>query len=257
MQGQLGDVDLRYQADGREQFLIHFLGRAVLLNSQPGGYFRAYEPQPDDMDALREYDENPLAYRYLFNEANDAADDDQDVPELVQVNREIVRNIYRLNYQQEPVAQTILGRITDGHIDMYKDQAISRTAYVETRTGGEVLNCAPLMIFAKDITLSDFSGLKPYFAGSRSGELTKELIGHCFPDRVTNNFVEPPFHDLWPCPPGTTRRDQVPPVLVQTSAQVIGILRSVVVVTLGWDSAATAYSYFKDGYVIFLFQHLY
>ncbi|ORY89918.1 hypothetical protein BCR43DRAFT_118527 [Syncephalastrum racemosum] len=155
------------------------------------------------MRVLREYGDNQRAYGYLFGDVNGGAivDDDDNVPELVERNREIIRNVFRRNYQQDHATLAGLATVTDTHIDMYKRQAIPRSAYVATHMGGQAVNCAPLTVFAKDISSSGFVGLQPFFGGSRSGELTKDLIAHCFPDHAVGNFRRTPFHNLWPCPP--------------------------------------------------------
>ncbi|KAI9252283.1 hypothetical protein BDA99DRAFT_563317 [Phascolomyces articulosus] len=89
----LGDYQHRYQVDGREQVLKHFLGRAYLLNSQPGGHYRQYIPTTTDFQSYQHQDLNN-AFNYMFDDLGPQQQPiDNTDPRFQQFNR--LQNIYR------------------------------------------------------------------------------------------------------------------------------------------------------------------
>ncbi|KAG2217622.1 hypothetical protein INT45_004177 [Circinella minor] len=54
----------------------------------------------------------------------------------------------------------------------------------------------PVAIFAKDITRSDFAKLRHFFAGSRSGNVTRTLLGTVSLVKHTDQLFSSSFHDL-------------------------------------------------------------
>ncbi|KAI8147784.1 hypothetical protein BJV82DRAFT_306796 [Fennellomyces sp. T-0311] len=66
VEGATANPHQRGAVDGREQVLIPFLGRTVLLNSQPGGYYRGYIPEHHDVGSLQNTGPIDRAFQYLF-----------------------------------------------------------------------------------------------------------------------------------------------------------------------------------------------
>ena len=64
----LGNNQQRYEVDGREQALIHFLGRACILNSQPGGHYRGYVPNDNDIRSIEQAGDLNNTFNYFFHD---------------------------------------------------------------------------------------------------------------------------------------------------------------------------------------------
>ncbi|KAG2225101.1 hypothetical protein INT45_011783 [Circinella minor] len=238
----------RHLIDGREQILIHFLGRSVLLNSQPGGFYRAYQPGQDDVDLMRQYGHNDLAYEYLYADPNNNAVIGYAGDQFHQQQRAALHNVYHQGYHgalgvEDPVSRNL---IREEHIQFYTDSALPRPCYV-LPTGGHT-PVTPVTIFAKDITRSDFAELRHFFAGSRSGDVTRTILGYCFPGHITDQFFAPSFHDLWPCRPRSRHRGDLPNTLVTVSGEIIQALNTIIIVTLGFQPTSVAFSNFQGSY---------
>ncbi|KAG2220819.1 hypothetical protein INT45_004480 [Circinella minor] len=243
IQGRLEDYDTRYQVDGREQILIHFLGRSTLLNSQPGGYYRYYQPLNDDIQSiqpLRDAQNLRNAEQYLFNEQGPVQPPDN---AHVQQLQEIYNTGYRIQLLQE--VPYYGGLITNDHVTFFGNQAYPKTQ--RPVRGGDV---TPIIIFAKDITRTDFALLRSFFDGSRSGAITKDLITEVFhfQQQVIPQFTPPAFHDLWPCRPRSRQRGDLPQSLIHTSGRIMQNLRAALIITLGFSPASVGFSNFQGCY---------
>lgn len=53
--------------DATEQVLIHLMGRSVLLNSQPGGFYRQYMPEDEDLNDSGAADDLKILSIYFRN----------------------------------------------------------------------------------------------------------------------------------------------------------------------------------------------
>lgn len=226
-----GNVD-QNQVDITEQVLIHLFDRALLLNSQPGGFYRDYLPIDEDLAATGLGDPQQfIETRNLFFG-----------PQLEQDPQELanVQQLYHARYRTHlsRVDEARAHQISNLHINLFARQACS---------GASLHGVSPLTIFAKDITREDLKYQRGFFEGSRAGQITRDLMAHAlgvFEGRET--FRPPSFHDLWPVKP-IPRQDQNSWIPFQdTSALVISHDDPMVVATLGFDPAAVAFSNFRS-----------
>lgn len=218
--------------DATEQILIHLFGRQFLLNSQPGGFYRAYLPEEQDlaMAGLR----NDQLLRGLFIGQHQQDHVDQEIQQL-----------YRAWYQDhlQDVDPQRAAQLADDLIDLFAQQA---SFGATTATG-----LTPLMIFAKDITREDAALLRGFFDGSRAGYLTRDLILlalGAYDER--DNFIPPTFHDLWPVAPIPRNQQEQWTPFLNASANVIQHISPLVLVTLGFDPASASFSNFRHRQVI-------
>ncbi|CDH59006.1 predicted protein [Lichtheimia corymbifera JMRC:FSU:9682] len=216
--------------DATEQILIHLFGRQFLLNSQPGGFYRAYIPEEQDLTiaGLR----NDQLLRGLFISGHQQGHVDHEIHQLYQA--------WYQDYLQDVDPQRA-AQLDEALIDLFAQQASSGAT---TATG-----LTPLMIFAKDITREDAALLRGFFDGSRAGTLTRDLITlalGAYQER--DNFNPPTFHDLWPVAPiPRDQQEQWAPFLI-ASGNVIQHISPLVLVTLGFDPAAASFSNFRHSY---------
>ncbi|KAI7849173.1 hypothetical protein BDC45DRAFT_574188 [Circinella umbellata] len=117
---------------------------------------------------------------------------------------------------EDPVSRNL---ITEQHIQFYTNSALPRLRHI-IPMGGHTL-VTPILIFAKDITRSDFIELRHFFAGSRSGDA---------------------------CRPRCRRRGDLPTALVIVSGEVMQILSTIIIVTLGFQATSVAFSNFQGSY---------
>lgn len=223
--------------DASEQLLIHLFGRQFLLNSQPGGFYRAYLPQQEDL-VTSGLTEDQVLRELFFGEH-----------QQVQVNQDILQ-LYQAWYQDhlQNVDPLQAAQLEDAHINLFAQQASAGATTVE--------NLQPLMIFAKDITIEDAALLRGFFDGSRAGQLTKDLISSAlgaFNDR--DNFIPPAFHDLWPVKPFPRSQQQQWQPFLNASAEIIQHISPLVLVTMGFDPAAASFSNFRHRQVIDIFYY--
>ncbi|KAI8145507.1 hypothetical protein BJV82DRAFT_603920 [Fennellomyces sp. T-0311] len=123
VEGATANADQRDAVDGREQVLIHFLSRTVLLNSQPGGYYRGYVPEQGDVQSLQNTGPINRAFQYLFTTpaqtfrfANEARDNARE--QL----RETYLDGYRTRLPQEDGQSAALIQLP--HIDLFPSTSL-------------------------------------------------------------------------------------------------------------------------------------
>lgn len=218
--------------DATEQILIHLFGRQYLLNSQPGGFYRAYLPQQDDL-AISGLTQDQVLRGLFFGEDHQDQEDENMLQQFQYWYQERLRDVDPQRAEQ----------LIDEHIALFAQQA---SAGATTAAG-----LKPLMIFAKDITKEDAELLRGFFDGSRAGRLTSDLISlalGAYDDR--ENFIPPSFHDLWPMKPIPRNQQQQWEPFLFASANVIQNVAPLVLATMGFDPAAASFSNFKHRQVV-------
>ncbi|KAI7883943.1 hypothetical protein K492DRAFT_192142 [Lichtheimia hyalospora FSU 10163] len=219
--------------DVTEQILIHLFDRALLLNSQPGGFYRDYLPLQEDLNATG------LADQQQYVQTRELFFGQQPVSDQAVAN---VRALYHNRYRTQltRVDEARARQIANLHIDLFSRQAAS---------GASLGGIRPLFIFAKDITREDLKYQRGFFEGSRSGRITRDLIAHAFGSfEERETFNAPSFHDLWPCKPIPRQQQNAWIPFMETSVSILQHIDPMVVATLGFDPAAVSFSCFRSSY---------
>lgn len=229
--GPNGEID-HDLVDITEQILIHLFDRDVLLNSQPGGFYRNYLPLQDDLESIGLANQGQfIQTRNLF-----FGQQPQQDPQALANMQQLYHNRYRTHLLT--VYEARAHQISNVHINLFAMQAASAAMLNGVR---------PLFIFAKDITREDLKYQRGFFEGSRAGQITRDLIAHAFgvyPNRGT--FIAPSFHDLWPTKPILRQHQNQWIPFQETSALVVTQVTPMVVATLGFDPAAVAFSNYRS-----------
>lgn len=228
VQGVLGKASdhQRVLVDSTEQALIHLLDRKVLLNSQPGGYFRSYVPDEQSRSCVNELKLNAVKSYFSNVAMGNQAQCDAIKNHL---------NALRGNLQGMKTATTdhMARMLVPSYIDFLAQQA-SR--------GLSIDDVMPFMIFAKDITYSDFRNRDRFFDESRAGDITKQLASDILGGTV--GFSSSCFHDLWFIP--SKRSKEHLPHFINCAGNIVRTLNVQLMVTLGYDPAVVAFSQFRD-----------
>lgn len=234
VEGELGKAtdEQRHMIDGTEQTLIHLLGRHVLMNSQPGGYFRDYVPDPQSESVVKNLQLGVV--KAHFSDVAMVNDNDEELGDIKYHYTTLHKNLKNMN---TPVTTQMAKMLMEpGYIDFLADQAFS---------GPPANGTMPLMILGKDITYSSFRNKEKFFEGSRAGDITKLLANQVL--GASNAFVSSCIHDLW-CIPSKRHKDHLPHFIECTSS-ILRTLDTQLIVTLGYDPAVVAFSKFRDWYV--------
>ncbi|KAI8073031.1 hypothetical protein BC940DRAFT_364142 [Gongronella butleri] len=202
--------------DATEQFLIHLLGRDLLLNSQPGGFYQSFAADDDDLSAIR-------ALRLVLDAAptKTAMEHKQD--------KENVQNVL-----EKHVPGFANGK-NDNVLKTFVKQAVG-----EYGVGDGAIR-SPVMVIGDDNTFSDVKTGESFFGISRGGTLAAKLIGyvHGAAERAPQSSPKYPFADVYP----TTDQSDLDAHILAL-AKVIQIARPVVIVPMGFLPTAIAYSNF-------------
>ncbi|CDH59130.1 predicted protein [Lichtheimia corymbifera JMRC:FSU:9682] len=224
--------------DSTERILIHLLDRAVILNSQPGGYFINYLPLAQDQAVVATIDV-PRAGAYMNTTRQVVLPRTEVDPQLEQV----VRNYHQLLQTHDPVLHQ---RMTDDYIQMLCHQALPHQNLLHQVTNQ--LHFAPLVIFAKDVTREDFNLARGFFEGSRSGTVTRDFLEraldtmHIEQQEAADQITRVCFFDLWPIP----RHDYMWNEHIHYSGEILRILRPLVLVSMSFETARVTISNFHD-----------
>lgn len=228
VKGELGKASdsQRVLIDSTEQALIHLLDRKVLLNSQPGGYFRSYVPDEQTRSCINELNLTTVKAYFsgisMGNQVqNDAIEDHfnelrEDIEGMGTADSDRYKNML------EPTFIKFLAQQASGGLSI----------------GGGM----PFMIFAKDITYSDFRNVTRFFDESRAGDITKLLASDILGGSV--GFSMSCFQNLWciPC----KRTKELLPHFISCAAKIVRTLNAQLIVTLGYDPAVVSFSQFRD-----------
>lgn len=217
--------------DTNEQVLLHIFDRAVCLNSQPGGFYRSYQPSNEDNTLMGHVltDRMDQLQDIFFGQTEDA-----DPDQVTQVEA-LFHDLYMTTLPTIDMQRAAMVR--NAHVHLFANQAVPPRP--------QNIN-PPHVIFAKDITKEDAALLRGFFDGSRAGQLTRDLIASClqaFDEREF--FVPPPFFDLFNCAPYPRNQAANRAPFEQTSAAIIQQINPFVVSTLGFDPHAVAFSTYR------------
>lgn len=217
--------------DSTEQVLIHLFGRHVLLNSQPGGYYRSYVPNKDEQQCVSSL-KLDKAKSFLLEESTEHPVD------IAATIRRQLHNLHdQLLREDTPNAIDAAKMLDDEHIAFIARQATSGCTLQ-----GKVDTL--LMMFGTKITKGDHDLRRRFFDGSRSGAITADMIQDILSAQQLSNI---PLYNMWPVPSRHQLNDDNDNAyFIETSANVMRILRSQIIVTLGYETAAVAQSKFRD-----------
>lgn len=219
--------------DTHEQVLLHIFDRAVCLNSQPGGFYRSYQPSNEDNELMMRVLAKGLQQLQLVFFGPVQEQDAIHKAEMEFLFHELYKNrLPAIDVQRASM-------IGDEHIRLFGTQAAPSQL--------QATNFIPLLIFARDITREDGALVRGFFDGSRAGELTRDLIASCLGSYyVRDNFVPPPFFDLFNCQPFERSEQQAnQDPFEETAAAIVRRVNPFVVSTLGFDPHATAFSNYR------------
>lgn len=214
--------------DTHEQVLLHIFDRAVCLNSQPGGFYRSYQPSSADNTLMGHVltDRMEQLQDIFFGQTDDA-DPDQVTQMKVLFHDLYITTLPTIDMQRA-------GMMHNAHVHLFANQAVPPRPQNAN---------PPHVIFAKDVTKEDAALLRGFSDGcSRACQLTRDLIASCleaFEEREF--FVPPPFFDLFNCAPFPRNLAANRAPFEQTSAAIIQQINPFVVSTLGFDPHAVAF----------------
>lgn len=218
--------------DTHEQVLLHIFDRSVCLNSQPGGFYRSYQPSNEDNELLMRVLAKGLEQlQHVFFGPVQAQDTVR--------KTEMEFLFYELYKKRLPTIDVQrAGMIGDEHIRLFGTQAAPGQS--------QATNSTPLLIFARDITREDGALVRGFFDGSRAGQLTRDLIASCLGSyQVRDNFAPPPSFNLFNCQPFERNEQANRDPFEEAAAAVVRRANPFVVSTLGFDPHATAFSNYR------------
>lgn len=231
------------ELDGIERILIHLLDRPCLLNSQPGGFYISYTGNEEDLQLLTHINV-PNALQYLVTRDN--------LDNVRHVDQQVLTDFQTYRTELAHDDPVMANRITDEHLELFAHQALPHANRFHQIN--EQIAMVPFMVIGKDITIQDFSLLRGFFDGSRSGTVTADLMRMALngmQDQPLENHLElelqiPCFVDLWPVP----KQDYFWDLHTQALSRVLAYINPAVMVTCGFDVARVAVSNFHDRYVV-------
>lgn len=143
--------------DTHEQVLLHIFDRAVCLNSQPGGFYRSYQPSNEDNELMMRVLAKGLQQLQLVFFGPVQEQDAIHKAEMEFLFHELYKNrLPAIDVQRASM-------IGDEHIRLFVTQAAPSQL--------QATNFIPLLIFARDITREDGALVRGFFDGSRAVSL--------------------------------------------------------------------------------------
>ncbi|KAF7720529.1 hypothetical protein EC973_007832, partial [Apophysomyces ossiformis] len=217
----------RIEADMVERMLVHLLGRHALLNSQAGGFYHEYEPVIEDQAMVRSLDLDQ-ARQYMLESTNSLT-----TTNVTEQTEAIYQTYHNYQIKLEELGAGYAEDLTEDHIELF---AYCAFPSLNTRVSGFV----PLTVFSSDISKEEFKHCQAAFDVSRSGKLMVHLMKMAMAiEQIGEDTLRPSFINLWP-----TLNTEHLELHIETTSEVLKQLRSLVMVTLGYEPAAVALSNF-------------
>lgn len=219
----------RDTVDGIEIFLIHLFGRHILLNSQPGGYYRSYVPNQGERACINTLDFQPATTVISSGGSQQQSNNAAAVERLLYQLRD------QLQQRHTDDSRNAAAMMDPQHITFIANQATSG----DTFQG----NIIPMIMFGSKISLENHNLQRHFLDGSRSGMVTADMIKDILSIQQLSTI---PIYDLWPVPSQHHLEDDDTTCFIETSANVMRTLQAHVIVTLGYETAAVTQSKFRD-----------